>query len=142
MIEKEIKHLASICKSRRDKIALAEVIAHINLLSNHEQFAKLYLYLFENGLNAYGSTKETHDRIKRILAHDLVTLHDNIHSAYEDVFRARKFTENMIEMDHTERESLKNIEMMSENDKKQIINPPIDKNVLNSRLKDLINDCL
>lgn len=136
-----LQYLAQRLKTRKDRVALDIVINHINAISGPDHFAKLYLYLFENGLLAYGSTYEAARRIEDVLALDVETLTRKVQAAYNDVLTLKTFEENFVSTEHLNPDGTENIEKMNQADVKKIVfGLPFE--TVNAKMIELINSAM
>lgn len=139
--QQAFKHLASNLKTRKDRIALDVLIETVNTLHNHDHFAKLFLYLFENALLAYGDSVQANEKIKDILALSLPQLTQRVTDAYNDLQTLKTCDENLISTDHLNPGGEENFKMMSEDDKNKIING-VSFDIVAKKMTELINKAL
>jgi len=139
--QQAFKHLASNLKTRKDRIALDVLIETVNTLHNHDHFAKLFMYLFENALLAYGDTVQANEKIKEILALSLHQMNQRVVDAYSDLQTLKTCDENLISTDPLNPGGEENFEMMSEKDKEKIIKG-VDFNIVAKKMEELINKAL
>jgi hypothetical protein len=139
--EQALKHLASNLKTRRDRVALDIIVDFMNRKINHDHFAKLFVYLFTNGLLTYRSSYEASQKITKILEHDLETMIDKVEEAYDDIQTLKTFDENLISTDFLNPGGEENIKVMHPKDKAKIKNG-VDRDIINKKLTELINKAL
>ena len=139
--QQAFKHLASNLKTRKDRIALDILIETVNTLHNHNHFAKLYLYLFENALLAYGDSVQANEKIRDVLDLSLHQLTQKVVDAYSDLQTLKTCDENLISTDPLNKGGEENFDLMSDKDKNKIIKE-VDYNLVGKKMEQLINKAL
>ena len=139
--QQAFKHLASNLRTRKDRIALDILIDTVNTLHNHDHFAKLFMFLFENGILAYGDSVQANERIKDILSLSLHQMTQRVTDAYNDLQTLKTCDENLISTDHLNPGGEENFNLMSAKDKKKI-KEGVDFNIVGKKMEELINKAL